>query len=182
MRIKRFANNWRKKEDGSTAIEFAMLCGPFIYIIFGIMEISLMFASNSVLDGAVNDAARMIRTGQVQQYGGNPEDLFKDKLCEKAHILLDCSRFQYEVVEMDKFADFASYAASYDDDGNLESRGFNPGAVNTVNLIRVSYRYNFATPIIGNVLSNGPNMSRLMLSTIVLETEPYDLSQVAGNL
>ena len=180
--MNRFIRTWKKKEEGSTAIEFAMLSMPFIYIMLGIMEISLMFATNSVLDGAVNDAARLIRTGQVQEYNGNPEDLFKDKLCEKSSMLLDCSRFQYEVIEMDKFADFASYAATYDDDGNLESRGFHPGQVNSVNLIRVSYRYNLATPLIGDLLSNGPNRSRLMTSTIVLETEPYDLSQVAGSL
>lgn len=182
MRLMQFLKFWGKKEEGSTAIEFAMLAMPFIYILMGTIEISLMFASNSVLDGAVNDAARLIRTGQVQQAGGNPEDLFKAKLCEKSSMLLDCTRFQYEVVEMGKFSDFNSYAATYDKDGNLQSRGFNPGEVNSVNLIRVSYRYNFATPLIGDILANGPNRSRVMISTVVLETEPYDLAQVAGNL
>lgn len=182
MRLSRFLRSWIKREDGSTAIEFSMLAMPFLYILIGTMEISLMFASNSVLDGAVIDAARLVRTGQAQEYNGNPEDLFKDRLCEKSSVLLDCSKLQYEVVEMDKFSDFNSYGPQYDQDGNLESRGFHPGGVNTVNLIRVSYKYKLSTPLIGKLLSNNDDYSRTMISTVVLETEPYDLAEVAGNM
>ena len=182
MRLSRFLRSWIKTEKGSTAIEFSMLAMPFIYILIGTMEIGLMFASNSVLDGATNEAARMIRTGQIQQSGGDPKELFEDKLCEKASALLDCSRFQVEVVEMDHFSDYASYAATYDEDGNPEPRGFTPGGVNSVNLVRVYYRYHLATPLIGQFLANGPNNTRMMISTVVLETEPYDLAEVAGQL
>ncbi len=182
MRFNHFLSHWKRNEKGSTAIEFSMLAMPFIMILVGTMEIGLMFASNSVLDGATGAAARMIRTGQLQQSGGDPRDIFVDKLCEKSSVLLDCSRFQVEVVEMDRFADYNSYAAEFDEDGNPQSRGFTPGGVNSVNLIRVFYRYNLATPLIGRFLGNGPNHSRMMVSTVVLETEPYDLAEVAGDL
>lgn len=182
MRLKAFLRGWIGDKQGSTAIEFSMLAMPFIMILVGTMEIGLMFASNSVLDGATGAAARMIRTGQVQQSGGDPRDVFVEKLCEKSSFLLDCSRFQVEVVEMDAFSDFNSYAAEFDDEGNPESRGFTPGGVNSVNLIRVFYRYNLATPLIGQFLATGPDNSRMMVSTVVLETEPYDLSEVAGEL
>ncbi len=182
MRLKDFLRGWIGDRQGSTAIEFSMLAMPFIMILVGTMEIGLMFASNSVLDGATGTAARMIRTGQVQQSGGDPRDIFVEKLCEKSSFLLDCSRFQVEVVEMDAFSDFNSYAAEFDDDGNPQSRGFAPGGVNSVNLIRVFYRYNLATPLIGQFLATGPDNSRMMVSTVVLETEPYDLSEVAGDL
>ncbi len=180
MFLLRVLTRWMKREDGSTAIEFAMLSMPFIYILIGIMEISLMFASNSVLDGATQDAARMIRTGEIQQSNGDQLGMFKDKLCDRAKVLLNCTRLQLEVVEMDKFSDFASYAPVYDKDGNLSSRGFTPGGVNTINLIRVSYKYKFATPLIGNLLATDGAMGRTMISTVVLETEPYDIKQVNG--
>lgn len=182
MRLSRFFSSWTKNEGGSTAIEFSMLAMPFIYILVGTMEIGLMFASNSVLDGATGEAARMIRTGQVQQSGGDPRQMFADKLCEKSSMLLDCSKFQIEVVEMDHFSDFDSYAASYDEEGNPQSRGFTPGGVNSVNLVRVYYKYKLATPLIGQFLADGPDNSRMMISTVVLETEPYDLAEVAGQL
>ena len=182
MRLIGFVGNWLKKEDGSTAIEFSMLFMPFIYILLGTMEISLMFASNSVLDGATSSAARLIRTGQVQQSSGNPSDMFRSKLCDQASVLIDCSKLQFEVVQIDTFADFGNYAPSYDEEGNLESQGFNPGGVNSVNLVRVSYNYPLVTPLIGDFLSNAPGRTRRMISTIVLETEPYDLEEVAGQL
>ena len=182
MRLGRFLRIWGKNKDGSTAIEFSMLAMPFIFVLLGTMETALMFASNSVLDGATNEAARIIRTGQIQMSGGDPAEIFEAKLCEQAAVLLDCSKFQIEVVEMDKFSDFSSYAANFDDDGNPVTRGVNPGGVNSVNLIRVFYKYKLATPVIGNLLANGPDNSRMMVSTIVLETEPYDFSEVAGSL
>lgn len=170
--------SWFTKEDGAVAVEFSMLAIPFIFLLIGIMEICLMFASNSVLDGATQDAARLVRTGQAQQSNGNPEDVFADRLCEKASVLIDCGDLQFEVIEMPRFADFGSFGASFDKEGNLQSRGFEPGGVNSVNLIRVIYRYKLATPMIAQFLSDGPNNTRLMISTVVLQTEPYDISQV----
>lgn len=172
--------SWLKKSDGVVAIEFALIAFPFIFIIIGILEMSLMFGSQSVLLGATNDAARLIRTGQVQQTTGDPETMFRDLLCEKADALLDCSKLQYEVVAMDAFSSFDQYDAQYDTNGNLISRGFGPGGVNSVNLIRVIYRYQLATPLIGNFLSDGPNNTKLLMATVVLQTEPYDIQQVVN--
>lgn len=182
MRLIGFVSKWLKREEGSTAIEFSMLFMPFIYILLGTMEISLMFASNSVLDGATASAARLVRTGQAQQASGNPADMFRDRLCQQASVLIDCSKLQYEVVQIDTFADFGNYAPSFDEEGNLESQGFSPGGVNSINLVRVAYNYPLITPLIGDLLSNMPGRKRQMISTIVLETEPYDLAEVAGQL
>ena len=174
--------HWLRWDDGSMAIEFAMLAMPFIYLMLGTIEVGLMFAANSVLDNATIDAARLVRTGQVQQASGQPVDLFKAKLCAKASVMMNCSKLKFEVIEMDKFADFNNYKPTFDKTGNLQSKGFNPGGVNTVNLIRVVYNYPLITPLIADLLADGPNRTRQMISTIVLETEPYDINQVAGSL
>lgn len=178
MRAFSFYKHWVKRTDGVVAIEFALISFPFIFLLLGIIEMSLMFGSQSVLLGATNDAARLVRTGQVQQAPGDPEQLFYDTLCDKADSLLHCSDMQYEVVEMDQFSSFDQYEAQYDQDGNLISRGFIPGGVNSVNLIRVIYRYHLKTPLIGNILSDGPNNTKLLMATVVLQTEPYDIQQV----
>ena len=169
---------WITKSDGSTAVEFALISFPFIFVIIGIIEMSLMFGAQSVLLGATNEASRLIRTGQVQQTAADPEIMFRDLLCDKADAFIRCSNLQYEVVEMDDFSSFADFEAEYDEDGNLISRGFIPGGVNSVNLIRVIYRYRFGTPLIGNFLSDRPNNTKLLMATVVLQTEPYDINQV----
>jgi len=173
---------WVKKEEGATAVEFALVAFPFIYLLVGTIELSIMFAATSTLDAATNDAARLIRTGQVQQTNGDPQQLFEDTLCAKASVFIPCSAIQYEVVTMSGFSDFASFPAGFDDDGNLISQGFNPGAVDDVILIRAAYRYPLMTPLFGHAFSDGPNNTKLMLTTVVLETEPYDIRQVVGEL
>lgn len=180
MRALSFLNRWLNQTSGSTAIEFAMISFPFIFLMMAIIELGLMFGSQSVLLGATNDAARLIRTGQVQQTTGDPELMFRDLLCDKSDALINCSKLQYEVIEMDQFSSFSDFEAQYDQDGNLISRGFLPGGVNSVNLIRVIYRYKLSTPLIGTYLSDGADNTKLLIATVVLQTEPYDIQQVVN--
>jgi Flp pilus assembly protein TadG len=177
-----WVRHWVRDESAVTAVEFSLVAVPFVFLLIGIIEMSLMFAASSTLHSATNDAARLIRTGQVQQASGDSQQMFEDMLCQKIDSLMDCTRLQYEVITMSGFADFGSFPVSYDSDGNLVSQGFDPGGVNDVILIRVVYRYPLMTPLLGEFLSDGPNSTKLLLATVVLETEPYNLDEVAGGL
>ena len=169
---------YRKKEDGTTAIEFSLLAIPYLMLSLGIIELSIMYTSASLIEGATSSASRMIRTGQLQQNGGDPETLFREGLCEYAVVLVNCNDIVVEAIQMDSFADFDSYAPVYDDDGNLVHQGFNAGGSNDRVLIRTAYRYQMMTPFIGTLMA-GPGAARLFMSTVVLQTEPYDF-QGAG--
>lgn len=162
---------WFRKEDGTTAIEFSMLLVPYLMISLGIIEISLMFASASLLEGATDAASRVIRTGQAQQSGGDPETVFRDELCGYAVILVSCDDMTIEAIRMDSYGEYAG--ATLDGDGNMVSQGFDVGGSNDKVLIRVSFRYQMVTPLVGPLL-NGADGSRLFISTIVLQTEPYE--------
>ncbi len=166
-----FSQAFIKKEDGATAIEFSMLLMPYLLICLGIIELSLMFASASLLEGATDSAARLIRTGQLQQSNNDPETMFRDAMCDFAVALIDCNDLVIEVTTLDSYNDFT--APTYDADGNMVSQGFDAGASNAKVLIRVSYRYTMVTPIVGPIL-NGADGSTLFMSTIVLQTEPYE--------
>lgn len=182
VNMKKIILNWIKNEEAATAVEFALVAVPFSYILMGIIEMSLMFASMSTLDAATNQAARMIRTGQVQQTEGDPETLFRDTLCAGADVFLNCEGIRYEVINMEGFSNFADYPVSFDEDGNMQTQGFDAGGVNDVILIRTSYKYPLMTPLIGQALADGINNTKVIMSTIVLETEPYDVQQVVGDL
>ncbi len=162
---------WWKREDGTTAIEFSMLLVPYLLICFGIIELSLMFTSASILEGATHSASRMIRTGELQQSGSDPETMFRQGLCDAAVILIQCEDMVIEVQPLDSYADYTD--ATYDADGNMVSSGFDAGGSNAKVLIRVAYRYAMITPIVGDLL-NGDDGSTLFVSTIVLQAEPYE--------
>lgn len=167
---------WWKDTEGATAIEFGLLAVPFVFFVVGIIELALMNAAGFVMQGAVSDAARLIRTGQIQQSEeGNPEDLFYEALCDHAGMMLDCSRLQYTVEPLDAFANAEDF--DLDEEGNLLDTQFDPGGVRDVVMIRTVYRYRLLTPLIGEFFSNYPGNVRLLMSTIVLETEPYEFEE-----
>ena len=164
---------WRFCRKGSTAVEFALIGIPFIFFVIGTLEMALMFTAQSLLEASTAQAARQVRTGAVQLGAG--EDGFTDALCEYAAVLIPCDDIQYQVVAMDSFADAEDFPdAEFDDDGNLEDQGFDPGGVSDVVMIRVAYNYPIKTPLMQPILTNYGNDKRIMLSTIVLQTEPYE--------
>ena len=63
--FRRLANN----RDGTTAVELAFVGPPFLLLLAAIFELGLTLTAQSLLDGAARDAARLIRTGQVQTQG-----------------------------------------------------------------------------------------------------------------
>ena len=169
--------SWKRREDGVTAIEFSMLLAPFMMLTLGIIEIAMMYTSASMLEGSTNSAARLIRTGQLQQSAGAPEALFRTALCDYATIFINCNDVVIEVQPLASFNDFSSMGAQYDADGNLVSRGVDAGGANDRILIRTAYRYNMLTPIVGDLITGGTG-SLMFMSTIVLQTEPYDFDGV----
>ncbi len=171
--LRKLINRWVKKRDGTTAIEFSLLAIPYVFLTVGIIELSIMYTGASLLEGATSSAARMIRTGQIQQSGADPETAFRQAICDYATVIINCNDIQVEVMTMASFSDFGAMGANYDGDGNLVSQGFDAGASNDRILIRVAYRYEMMTPFIGPLLA-GPDNSHLFMSTIVLQTEPYE--------
>ena len=166
---------WVKNEDGVTAIEFSLLIWPYILLTLGIIEISLMYASASMLESATSSAARQLRTGQIQEASNDPatqEAAFRAAICDHAIILMDCNEIQIEVTQLAGFADYANNGAQFDADGNLVE-AFTPGGSSQENLVRTAYRYEMMTPIVGPLLSDATG-SRLFMSTIVMQNEPYD--------
>lgn len=167
-----FLNRWKREQDGVAAMEFAFLGIPFFMFIIGIIEVALMMANASIMEGAVYDAARQIRTGQVQQ-DGDPEAAFRAAICDHA-IIMDCDGFEYYVTTLNNFSDADENLPEFDEEGSMEDQDFSAGGSGDVVLIRVSYLYEFMTPWIGEIFTDYPNNTRLMMSTVVLQTEPYE--------
>lgn len=165
--------HWVRQDDGVTAVEFSLLLAPYMILTLGIIELSMMFLSASLLEGSTNSAARLIRTGQLQQSALAPEQVFRDALCDYNMAFINCNNIIVDVQQLDSFNDFGATAPQFDADGDLISTGVNPGGASDRVLIRTAYRYEIMTPIVGPLLTGG-NGSRLFMSTIVLQSEPYD--------
>lgn len=134
-----------------------------------------MFLASTLLQGAVADAARLIRTGQLQS-DADPETTFQEALCDMAGVLMNCSDFQYQVETLAAFSD-ADMEPETDDDGNLTETPFDLGGVSDVVLVRVVYLYPLMTPAIGAFFADYPGNKRMLMATTVLESEPYDFEE-----
>lgn len=164
-------NKWFRRCDGATAIEFSMLVMPFMLITLGIIELSIMFLSASIVEGATDSAARLIRTGKIQQSGGDQEAMFRTALCSFSTALVDCEDMIIEVIAIDNYTDYTDPV--FDTDGAMISHGFDAGGSNSKVIVRVAFRYQMITPIVGNML-NGPDGATQFISTIVMQSEPYE--------
>lgn len=173
----------KAEESGTTAIEFSLLAVPFVFTVVSIIELSMFFATSSVIDGALNEVSRQVRTGQIQQQAATTEEMmeiFSEVVCDHGDALTVCNKIEFEVLKLDAFTD--DIAASITEEGALNEPAFelDQATAGCVALIRLSYLYRFMTPLFGNLWSNYPDNQRLILSTTVIKTEPYDFEVDEG--
>jgi Flp pilus assembly protein TadG len=99
-RALQLTRRWRRDERGMAAVEFAIIAVPFLLLLVGLVSVSLYFFTSFTMESAVLNAARAIRTGQLQQgqgvYSGlttlaDKRDAFKNIMCSKAPTFLDCT-------------------------------------------------------------------------------------------
>lgn len=171
----KIAHSWLKNREGVTAIEFALMAAPFLLILIGIIELSMVYVTNSLLLGGVEDVARQIRTGQLQA-AEDPQEAFNEAFCNMSGVLIDCNAIQYQVQTISTFSSADLSMPEFDDEGKLVDNPFDPGASGSLVMIRVFYFYELMTPLIGQFFSDYPGNRKLMIATVVIQNEPY-LSQ-----
>ncbi len=177
--------HWRKDETGATAVEFGIVAMPFMLLLLGIMWVSLFYFANFTLENAVWQAARAIRTGQVQQSQGafsgavtnnDRKQAFKQALCAKAPTFFDCSSKAVVIVQSN--ANFGSITEpNCTSNGNLIDQGaaaFDTGGASSVVLVTVCYPWDLASKLPFFTFGNLNDGSFLMQASVAFRTEPYN--------
>jgi Flp pilus assembly protein TadG len=158
------------------AIELALISPVFFVLLMAVVETSLFYFKAAVLDGAVREAVRGIKTGQDQASGSGAQSAFTTKLCSGLAGMISCGSL---VINMNAYASFAAAAAAvqpslFDASGNpIAGQSFNPGTANQVVVVVVGYRYSFATPMVGTALSPDHSGTITATSSAVFRNEPF---------
>jgi len=169
--------------SGATALEFAIVATPFFALMLAIMQVSLVYIGNLVLENAVEQAGRMIRTGQVQQQGFS-EEQFKQEVCDGVTGIFDCMNgLKLDVQRFENFTgvDDGNFNPPLDEGGGLDDSGFgfDPGNGGDVVLVRAYYVWDLISIFpesMGDIelgLSNMPG-GRLLMATAAFRNEPFD--------
>jgi Flp pilus assembly protein TadG len=173
-----------RDERGVTAIEFGLLALPFFAIVGAILETSLVFMAGEVLDSAVQDTSRLIRTGQAQA-AALTVDGFRDQVCSRLYNLFaDCDQLHVDVQVVDSFQS-ATVTAPVDyecedecDEWTRPERypdGYAAGS-SAVMLVQVYYKWPVMLDFAGLSLANLPDGKRLLGAATVFRNEPFPSS------
>jgi Flp pilus assembly protein TadG len=163
-----------RDSHGSVAVEFALISIPFFMLLFGILETGLIFFGSSMLDKATADAARLVKTGQVQAQNMSASQ-FHDYICTEIAPLLSCgSSLQVDVEAYSNF-DSVSIANPVDNKGNLNSslNKYAVGGPGSIVLVRTFYTWNIVTPLLKPFFANLSNGQHLLTSTAAFRNEPF---------
>lgn len=158
---------------GAAAIEFALVAPLFLLLLVSILEISVMFFTSSVIEGATKEAARQIRTGQIQG-SADPLATFRNELCGALYNVIDCSKVLFHVQTFSSFQS-VSMPLELDEDGEIINTTFVPGSSGAVTIVRAMYRWEFMTPFIAEVIPAGFG-GHLLISTVAFQNEPYNVN------
>ena len=168
---------FRRARGGATAVEFAFVAIPFFMLLCGIMEVAMIFIASTTLENATTQAARSIRTGQLQTSGTPDEASFKKAICDQmVWMASSCSANLYiDVRTSNSFATLAPPAVITGGAINPAALTFAPGAPQQITVVRAFYRWPMIVPGLTGAMGN-LGTATLLSSTAAFRTEPYATS------
>ncbi len=160
-----------KDARGVAAIEFAVIALPLFMMIAGMIETGVLAFTSAVTEAATRDAARQVRTGNVQ----NASDAlarFRTEFCRSLPSTFNCGTFYFDVRTFSEFTAISLPPVTFDANGVPQGLQFAPGGANSVVSVRVVHPYRFLTPLLGELMG-GASSTVALISTAVMRTEPF---------
>ncbi|TPI22596.1 pilus assembly protein [Mesorhizobium sp. B4-1-1] len=173
---------------GSTAIEFAMLAIPFALLVFAILESCISFAGQEVMANVTDDVARQLRTGQLQQ-NNVTEASIKQLICNRLQIMVsnnctDTGPNAPLLVDLREYSSFADAATAgfkivsgdivLTQGANTMSPTVSPGLAESINMLRVFYKWPVMTDFLAKSMANLKDSKTLHFASVTWQNEPFD--------
>ena len=174
LRRSRSSGFWRRR-DGATAVEFALIAGPLVFMIFSAIDLSFVFLVQATLDQAVQTGARLVRTGQMQTGANNTASAFQADVCaQMSWIQTNC--LQNLSLDVRTYASFASASPP----NPISNKTFNTsvltystGQQGDIVVVRAYYQWKLFTPFLAQALASVGDGTMVIMSTAAFKNEPY---------
>jgi Flp pilus assembly protein TadG len=177
---------------GAIVIEMAIIGPPFFLLLAIILDLGLMLANQSLLDGAARDAARLIRTGQVQT-ASSPISTFQTTLCANMSSVMSTAQcdsdiiFQVQVFSSFGAVSFTPCTLNNNQTGTGTVCSFSPGTGGAIVGVQATYNRPFIIPWVAACLTGGSCWAGLgttsgsnpgtgsvtLVSTVIFRNEPF---------
>lgn len=184
-RLKRKLSQLRRQTDGATAIEFSILALPFMVLVFGILELAIVFFTTTSLQHNLTVNTRNIRVGNSTSICGTIDDI-KGNVCNGLNINgclsnlnLNISRVnsnQFDASVLTQF-EASNFEVNEDDDTiELDNEDALAAGIsgNEIVIVKAVYQHDLILPGRLTRLANfGLQNKRILTVTQAMRTEPF---------
>lgn len=196
MRIyKKIIQSNKRHQQGSTAIEFAIIAPVLTLILFGIIETSLIMFTSAVMEGATISSSRLGKTG-YQASGTSRQQMILDLMQQRCGAILNMANVTITSLSYSTFSTIgqpepftdANSNSTYDIgetysdvngngqwDSDMGVAGL--GNADDIVLYRVSYPWPIMTPLMRQFF--GTNGVINITSSMVVKNEPYNIISIS---
>ena len=160
---------------GATMVEFALVAAPLMAMLIAVMQVSLTFFAQETLETTAEQTARMLVTGRAQASGMSPAQ-FRTQACATLPAFMKCANLMIDVQSAAAFSavNAAPPTLTFDSAGNVTNQWvFQPGTADQITVARIMYVWDVSSGPLGFDLSTMSRARRLLISTSVFKTEPY---------
>ena len=174
LQFSKLSKFFKKNEDGAVAVEFGFIGLPFFLLIFGILEVAMVFYAEINLNHATNETARKVRTLQAEiKTSGD----FVQDVCNTIVFFPNCmSKLKVEVRVHDDF-EAIDKTNPLNDDGDLSDNFiFNLGGPGSVITVRTFAEWDLFAKLPDFGLSNMSNGNRLVEGFAAFRNEPLGIA------
>jgi Flp pilus assembly protein TadG len=169
----RRARSFLRRRDGFSALEFGLIAVPFLLLVFGTIEVALIFWAGYELENATAATARLIRTGQAQNSGWTSTQLTA-QLCSRVVILANCETTVR--LNVQTFSTFAGITAPSPLDANGAVKttfNYSLGVSGSIVLVTAYYEWTLANPLTKATFANLGDGNYLLQASAAFRNEPY---------
>ena len=166
----------RADQRGAALLEFAFVAPMLLALLLAIVDTSLQFFAQQNLESVNEKAARLLLTGQAKTNNWSESD-FKTQVCNRLPSFMQCAKTIVEVRRASSFDSIDTTRSTITVDATGKptgGSGYNYGTAGDIVMVRISYLWpiKFAPFDFGSTYVNYGGR-RLMVSTTVIKTEPY---------
>jgi len=179
-----------RNQEGSAAIEFALIAPAMFLLLLGIIEISMAMFASSVLENATTFSSRIGRTGYSDGTTSR-EEMILDLVRRRSHGLLDPSKVTVQTRVYDRFNEIGTAEPltkdvngngsfesgdEYEDingNGQWDEDMARSGAGEQCEVVvyTVRYPWQITAPIIKHMMPNDGQIN--LTSYVVVRNEPF---------
>jgi Flp pilus assembly protein TadG len=177
--VSKTSGRFSRNDNGSTAIEFALVSIPFFGIVFMLFGFAMYFFVMNSLDKGMDATARLLRTGQAQK-ADMTVNTFKTNICTNAGAWIQCPKVQ---VFVQKFANWDAVAptACLNSSGSVNTNSASgsdkialySGTASDIVLVTTCYKWEFSQKVPFFAFGNMPDGSLMIQTSTAFRTEPY---------